>query len=269
MSVNASLNYVKSAGKLSGFRNLFRSEIYRWSDRNRWLIQIGLWLLLINGFMFLLQFLLPGMVTPDGEPLIQGDPSLQALQYFFTAGPTALALGVIAMSQGLVIDEKESGTAEWVLSKPASRTAFLLAKLAAFGLGIMVLMLGIPGIVAYAQVSAMNPGLISLVGFLVGLALVMIPLVFYLTLNVMLGVLFNNRSLVLGISLGALLGGQVLVNISPSLIKFTPYSLGGFGMAAAMRQHLPAWAWLPVLVTLSLSIVFLVVAFVKFEQHEF
>ena len=43
----------------------------------------------------------------------------------------ASVIAVVAKTQGAIIGEKQLGTAAWVLSKPASRRAFVLAKLRA------------------------------------------------------------------------------------------------------------------------------------------
>jgi ABC-type Na+ efflux pump permease subunit len=38
------------------------------------------------------------------------------------------AFGVIILTQSDIVEEKLSGTAEWVLSSPLSRSAFILSK---------------------------------------------------------------------------------------------------------------------------------------------
>jgi ABC-2 type transport system permease protein len=42
-------------------------------------------------------------------------------QIFFGLGILALSLGAIVLLQDSIIEEKNNGTAEWVLSKPVSR----------------------------------------------------------------------------------------------------------------------------------------------------
>ncbi len=59
------------------------------------------------------------------------------------------AVGVVIIMQGVVVGEKKSGTAAWVLSKPVTRPAFILSKVIANSLGVLVTMVVLPGIVAY------------------------------------------------------------------------------------------------------------------------
>jgi ABC-type transport system involved in multi-copper enzyme maturation permease subunit len=51
------------------------------------------------------------------------------LQAFFAISPLFGPIGVAVLAQGAIVGEKQSGTAAWVLSKPVSRSAFILAKL--------------------------------------------------------------------------------------------------------------------------------------------
>src|ERR1019366_5004130 len=59
------------------------------------------------------------------------------------------ALAAILLTMGSVAGEKERGTARLILTKPASRAAFLAAKFAAIGLTLFV-STAAAGAVAYA-----------------------------------------------------------------------------------------------------------------------
>jgi ABC-2 type transport system permease protein len=108
--------------------------------------------------------------------------------------------GAIIVAQGTIIGEKQSGTAAWVLSKPVSRTAFLLAK-CAYLPGMLLTMLMIPWIVAILEtwlVTRQIPSptiLIPLLGWQAS------SLVFFFCLTLLLGTLFRGRTLIVGISL--------------------------------------------------------------------
>jgi hypothetical protein len=104
----------------------------------------------LGGFVALVLFVIPGLASPDGQPVMEMEPLMGALQGFFGVGAVALALGITVLMQDELITEKQLGTAEWVLSKPVSRSAFLLAKLVAHTLGMLVVMVALPSAGVYA-----------------------------------------------------------------------------------------------------------------------
>jgi len=61
----------------------------------------------------------------------------------------ALPIVAIIIAQDAIIGERQSGTAAWVLSKPVSRPAFILSKLVAGAIGLLVTGIVIQGVVAY------------------------------------------------------------------------------------------------------------------------
>ena len=72
---------------------------------------------------------------------------------FFAVAGMALPIGAIIMGQEEVLDEKQSGTAAWILSKPVSRVAFILAKVTANAIGILIIMVLLEGALAYRLIS--------------------------------------------------------------------------------------------------------------------
>jgi ABC-2 type transport system permease protein len=121
-----------------------------------------------------------------------------------------------------VVGEKRNGTAAWVLSKPASRPAFIVAKLIPNALGVLVTMVAIPGAVAWVLVTLLGTGA-EVLPFLAGLAVIWLALLFYLTLTLMLGTLFDHAGAVVGLAL-AVLFGQQLVLTTP-IAPFLPWAL--------------------------------------------
>ena len=59
------------------------------------------------------------------------------------------AIAVIIIMKDTLVGEKQSGTAAWVLSKPVSRPAFILSKLAANSIGVLATIVILPGVVAF------------------------------------------------------------------------------------------------------------------------
>ena len=96
-------------------------------------------------------------------------------------------IAVIIILQDAIIGEKESGTAAWVLSKPVSRTAFVVAKLIAHSVGVLVTMTLLPGLVAYLQLSLAGDTWLNPLAFVGGMGIVWLYQMFFLTLTLMLG----------------------------------------------------------------------------------
>jgi ABC-2 type transport system permease protein len=248
---------------------MLRKEHRRWWGTRRWWVQALLWLLILNGFMLAIQWVLPGINTPEGDPMIPGDPTENALEYFFSAGSLALIIGVIILAQGLVLDEKVSGTAEWVLSKPITRGAFIGAKLVAFALNMLILLVALPGAIAYAQVSLADSAVTTPAHFLGGLGVLVLVLSFYFTLTVMMGVLADTRGAVLGVAFGLLLGGQLLANFMPFLNRVLPFALPDLAALLSLGAPLPGWGGMSIALTAVWSVVFVCVALWRFQRIEF
>lgn len=259
---------VSGSGWRLGFNTLFKKEIEEWLEARRWFVQTVLWLVVLNGFLAMVLFVLPNIVTPDGGVPIE-NPVVEGLIGFFGIGGLALSIGIIILTQNEIIGEKQSGTAEWVLSKPVSRSAFFLAKLFANTLGMLVIMIGLQSVIAYGQVTLMEPGAISSPDFLAGMGMLALQVFFYLSLTLMMGVISENREMVLGVSLGMLLIGLVARNFLGPVTLLTPWLLSDLAGPVAMTEPLMPEMWLPIISTAVLSLVFIAVALWRFEKHEF
>jgi ABC-2 type transport system permease protein len=119
--------------------------------------------------------------------------------YFLIAAmlPT---FGVIVLGQDAIIQERQTGTAAWVLSKPVSRAAFILAKLFADAWGVLVTMVLLQGVIAYAIYKYATGISLSIPGWLAGLGMVYLFLISVQALTLMLGTLVKSRGQLLGIS---------------------------------------------------------------------
>ena len=153
-----------------------------------------------------------------------------------------------------------------MLSKPVSRTAFLLAKLAAHGLALLIASLVVPGVAAYVMLSGETVGMFPVGGFLVALALAALNVIFYLSLTLGLGAFTSSRGVVVAVPLALLLGGDLILNFAPDLAQVMPWVLGRFGSLAAQGQGLPTVV--PVAATAAWTVVFTVAAVVRFERED-
>jgi ABC-2 type transport system permease protein len=177
---------------------------------------------------------------------------------------------VIIGAQGAIIGEKQLGTAAWVLSKPASRSAFVLAKLLSHSLAYLILSLILPSLAFLGQsliLWGMTP---ALPAFLSGWLVMALHMLFYIALTIMLGTLFATRGPVAAISLGFLFGGQMFPNFLPQLVtSIFPWKLSELAPMLALGQPLPASWPIPIIATVVWTVMFIAIALWRFEREEF
>jgi ABC-2 type transport system permease protein len=266
MSVREALQPMSRNLGSHGFRVLLRKENRTWWGGRRWLVQALFWLFVINGLVAMVLFVIPNTLPAEGDSAFGEDLLFTAVQGFFSVGSVALGIGVIVLAQDAILGEKQSGTAEWLLSKPVSRAAFLLAKLVAHTLGAVVILILLQSLVAYLLLS--TAGSLSPLAFLAGVGVLTVHTLFYLALTLMMGVLSENRGLILGVPLGFLLAGSLLSTFKPLLIA-TPWGLGSLETAVALATDVPAILWLPLVATVGWTVAFVFVAIWRFERVEF
>lgn len=275
MAANLELQRVNEWGGLRGFSNLFRKENRAWWGTRRWWINALLWTGLLCGLTAIMLFVPSEEVSQATEAEITQAGGLIAyilllgLNVFFQFGVPVLAIGTVILAQDLIIGEKQSGVAEWLLSKPVTRRAYVLAKVAANALGVFALLVGLPSVVAYGMLSLRMGTPFPLAPFLSAVGIITVHTLFYLTLTLMLGTIFNNRGPILGIALGSVLGGGMLGSLIKPLFYVTPWMLPKVALLTATGQAIPAEMGIASLVATALwSVVFIFVAFAKFEKME-
>lgn len=276
MSANLEFQSVKEWHSLRGFANLLRKENRAWWRTRRWWMNALLWSGGLGGLVSVMLFILPSMAEATGDPNVAaaGGPLAFGLEMgrtiFFELGTMALAMGVIVLSQDLILEEKQSGLTQWLLAKPVARRAYLLAKLAASAIATLVLMILLPALLAYALLSLRSGGLFPLLPFLAGIGVMIVHTLFYLTLTLLLGTVFNSRPPILGLALGIALGGNMLVGLIKPLAYVSPVMLAKVASMLAARLLVPfELLWPPLIATALWSLAFIWMALVKFEKTEF
>jgi hypothetical protein len=136
---------------------------------------------------------------------------------------------------------------------------------------MLVVLIALPGAVALVLLALAGP--VDVPTFLVGLVVLAVHTFFYLSLTLMMGVLSRNRSVVLAVPLGVLLGGQLILTLLATLpinqlLLLTPWPLAGVATAFASGSGLMVELLLPLIATVIWSIVFIVVALWRFERLE-
>ncbi len=258
----------KETGWQRGFKQLLVRENNSWWKTTRWLVQAAIYLVVINGLVAII-------VNTAGSTTGLGQDKVEAgMEIFLIMGSLAPVISIVAIGQDSIISEKQSGTAAWILSKPVSRTAFILSKLIALSLGIFGTISVIQGVVAYAQLTIANGRPLPALNFAGGVLLMFLNFLFYITLTLMLGVLFEQRGGVIGIGLALAFGYQLFTGVAPWMMNFMPwgivYSVGNTpSVAAAVMSGLTPSNYLPVISTIVWCILFTVVALWRFHKAEF
>lgn len=245
-----------------GLKNLLWNEMnLRWGGR-RWIRSALIWLAIINGFTLLVSF--------ADEQRSTSKILSETIDVFAHVGLLATSIGAVISAQGAVIREKQLGTAAWVLSKPASRDAFILAKWFTYSFSSVVLSLAIPGIVFLVQSQILWNQMPALIPFLKGWLIMALQVQFYLALALLLGAIFNTRGPVTGITLGFLLGGLILPNFLPEGVTLIfPWLLMDVAAALALGNSLPAVWPIPVIATAIWTLIFITLALWRFKREEF
>jgi ABC-2 type transport system permease protein len=252
------LHPLPERGWRAGLSPLMRAEFGAWWRTREWWTQALLWTVVINGSV--------AVAVWGDAPEGLGVFGLYGVMTMFAA------IAVAILMQETIVGEKRSGTAAWVLSKPASRESFLLSKLVPNAVGVIATMIAIPSAVLLVQ--TLLAGIeVSAPRFALGTLVPALNLLFYLTLTLMLGTLFDSAGPVIAIPLAFAFGQQLIAAI-PGLGSVLPWALVvGAGDsetsvtgAVITGQPIPAPA---ALVTTSLAcIVFVAVAFWKWRRTE-
>lgn len=173
-------------------------------------------------------------------------------------------LTAVLLAMGSVAVEKERGTAALVLSKPASRGAYLLAKVLAVAatLGIALLVASVGGYTYTALLFEVLPP----IGWASMTALLLLMLLVYAALTFLGSVLTRSSIAAAGIGVGGLLV-VALVSVLPTVGAYTPGGLSLPGRALALGTDAGAVIG-PVLVNLGLLVGLFAVAWVAFRRQE-
>jgi ABC-2 type transport system permease protein len=263
MSGNSDFELVSERGWRRGFDNLLNNEFSRWWKTRMWWVQCLVWAGMIGFMLGAVMFGSPDFNLTDGLML-----------YTVFAGMFP-AVAVVIIMQGVLVGEKKDGTAAWVLSKPAARPAFILSKLLANSLGVLGTMVVLPGLVAYVLFFIRMQIPLDPLRFLAGLGVIFLNQLFYLTLTLMLGSLFNNRGSVIGIGLAFLFLQQYLVGLLPVLRYVIPWTLvvplnnETNAIVPALLSGQPVYSYIPLVAVVVECLLFTLVAVWRFNREEF
>ncbi len=174
------------------------------------------------------------------------------------------ALAAILITMGLVAGEKERGTAQMILTKPASRGAFLGAKFAATALTLLV-GVAAAGIAAFVYTALLftTP---DAAGFALLCLLVWVSLLVYVALTFLGSTIANSPLAAGGFGFGAVVVAGIL-GVLPTIGPYLPGSLASAGRLSAIGQAGPAVAG-PLLANVAFIVILLLASAVAFRRQE-
>jgi len=176
------------------------------------------------------------------------------------------ALTAIVLAMGLVATEKDRGTAGFILTKPASRAAFLMAKLA--GLGTV---LGLGSALAVAVAWAYTAILFEPLppaGWLAFAILSWLSLMAWATITLLASTALRSAAAAAGIGIGALLVLSLLAAIPP-VGRWLPSGLDGPALALATGKPFePADLASAIAGTLAIIVGCVALAWLSFRRQE-
>jgi ABC-2 type transport system permease protein len=171
----------------------------------------------------------------------------------------------LLLAMGSVAWEKERGTAGMILTKPASRAAFLAAKLLAisFTLGVATA-LGTG--VAYVYTAILYPTIFPLAGYVAMAVLLWWTLVVFAAITLLGSTITRSAIAAAGIGLVALLVTGI-VGALPSIGPYMPSSLLDPARAMALGQD-PGWLVGPLALNVVLVPALFAVTWLVFRRQE-
>jgi ABC-2 type transport system permease protein len=272
MTVTGKLETVKERGWRLGYLNLLHRESQEWWGTRRWLMQSVLWIIMIDGFMAFMLFVMPAiMQMAAGEEAASFDVIEGAVAVLFQLGMIGTGVGTIILGQDLILEERLNGISEWILSKPVSRVAYILAKLVANMVGISIFYVGIPAGIGYALLAAKMGNLPVISPFMIGVGAMLLHSFFYFTLTLMMGILSQSRSIVLSVTMGTLFAGLILPGfMGKTLASLTPWMLPRL-MSGIIPVPILSMKVLttPLIMTAIWSIAFISFSLFQFRRLEF
>jgi len=279
MASNLTLNPTSNHHWFNGFGNMFYEVNHKWWGTRFWLIQVIIWMAIIDGMLAITVLSKPKFSEALPAPSEAEMANLKAtiadvgIEIYLVFSGMFAACGVVVLAQDALVGEKRSGTAAWVLSKPVSRAAFFLAKLAADAIGILVTLVMIQGVVGYFIFRAGTGISLPITNCLAAIGLVALVLLFFLSLTYLLGAVSNARGLVIGLPLILIFGYQ-FANKFPLFVKIMPWNLvldmgSSPAIASALIKGQPLATVTPIIGTAVLTALMIGATVWRFQREEF
>jgi ABC-2 type transport system permease protein len=271
MSANVSSQFqlVNEKGWRRGLGNLLRGEYSSWFRSSKWWKQLIMWVSIINGMMGI-------MIFAAAEAVKGGDEGPPVLFMYGIFGGMFVAFGVMIIMQRVLVREKNSGTAAWVLSKPVTRTAFVFSRLVVNSIAVLLTSVIVPGVIFYVTLGLFSDtGWLAPLGFIAALLMVSLHTFYWIALVLMMGTIFESSGAVIAIPMALFFVFWMVPDLIPALLYISPlmltFSPAPFmnSLSVSFMNGEQVFSWWPLIFTVVSCIVFVAVAIWRFNRQEF
>lgn len=208
---------------LPGFGNQLRRETATWLSTGRWWVQAVTWAILTNVLLAFVLWVVPRLDT--GAGVAATIPVGESAAQFAGMAAVMASVGAVILTQGILLDEREHGLLEWMLSKPVSRGALLWSKFVGHTMPLVLAVVVVPWTGVLLQLSLARGSLYPVTQWLGAVGLVALLVVFQLALVLAVSVLTWSRPLVVALPLAALVGTDLLLAGAPGLFPYLPWQV--------------------------------------------
>jgi ABC-2 type transport system permease protein len=217
------------------------------------------------------------MVIASAEAAQEGGDGPPLLFMYGIFGGMFVAFGVMIIMQRVLVREKQQGTAAWILSKPVTRTAFVVSRLIVNSMAILLTSVIVPGVILYITLGAFSDiGWLSPVGFAIGLLMVALHTFYWIAFALMMGTLLESSGGVIAVPMVLYFAFWYapsliphLMYISPLLLTFSPAPEQMSALSVSFMTGEPVFSWLPLISTVVSCVVFIAIAIQRFNRQEF
>ncbi len=172
----------------------------------------------------------------------------------------------ILLAMGSVATEKSSGTAGMVLTKPASRAAFLAAKLTAISINLGVAV-AVGCLFGYVYTWLMFDTWLPGAGFTIMAVLLWVTLVFYAALTFLGSVMTRSAAAAAGLGIVFFIVTGLLAVI-PVVQDYIPQSLGTAAHALALGKDPGSSFWVTTVASVGYIVALVLVSWLSFRRQE-
>jgi hypothetical protein len=254
-----------TTGPLVGARNLIRREAATWWSTGRWRVHALAWTLILGGLLAAMLWVFPALMD-EMQTATGGSQVRDLVRQFPDLAAVIIAVGVVLLTQGLLLDEQRNGVLEWLLSKPLTRPAVILAKFVGHALGLVATVVVLPWLVIHALLSIADGGLWSPTRGLAVVGLLALVVVFHLALVLLLSTLTQSRVAVLAIPIVAVVSADGVTGLVPEAVHVLPWSLGPIA-SVVLADGILLTGW-PILATVAWTALLLLLAALRLQRVE-
>ena len=205
MTVTATPAEVPSGWSV-GLSTLLRREVKRWLRSRGWIVRALLW----AGIAILMGLTQAAEAMREGAPVIV-TPAVASI------GTLLVPLAAIIIAASSIVGERDDGVAAWLLSKPVSRAAYVVAKVVTAALMFLVVDVAVPALAVFAIALVVGEQL-NVVNYLVLCAVLWLLVVYWHSLALMVSAVFGSRDVALATGIGLVLAGNALSGLALQLL---------------------------------------------------